>query len=245
METIQMLGFTAFIVASFVLGTRLVLLWRRTGQIVELAMGLSFLMGGGLGYATWFAYSLVMRAGNPDGRAHAIAVVALALTCLGAFTNATGIRWAFRASDARARVLLWVFAVLMAAGWLQTLRNDSGREHWTFWLAMLTACASYVWSSAECLRLFVVLRKRARFGLAAPHLPDRARLWSIAFGAVVVMIASSFTARLVLGPNVMPPPAVSTFQSLCGMVCASAIWLGFFPPAAYRRHFERRAAGAA
>jgi hypothetical protein len=102
---------------------------------------------------------------------------------------------------------------------------------------MLTAGATYAWSMSECIRLSVLLRKRARFGLAPAHLADRARLWAIAFGAVVLMVLSSFVARLVYGANVMPPSWVSTFQSLCGLVCAAAIWLGFFPPAFYRRRF--------
>ena len=237
MQAIQMLGFGAFIAASLVLGVRLLLLWRRTREVPELAMGLSFLMGGALGYSGWFVYSLLQIEDGSAAILHNVAVAALALTCLGAITIAAGIRAAFRPGDARAQALLLTLVALMAAGWVDTLRNTSGQEHWQFWMAMLSAGAAYVWSSAECWRLFVVLGKRARFGLAAPHLADRARLWAIAFGAVVVMILSSFANRLVLGPGVMAPAWVSTFQSLCGLACAASIWFGFFPPAFYRRRF--------
>lgn len=241
MQLVQTLGFGAFIAASFVLGVRLLLLWRRTGEVPELAMGTSFLVGGALGYSAWFAYTLVAL-GALEGDLHVLASAGLGLTCLGAATQAAGIRAAFRPGDRRATALVSVFVVLMAAGWIEVTRHPAGEAGWWFWLAMLTAGASYLWSSAECLRLHVVLRKRVRFGLAAPHLADRARLWAVAFGAVVMMVVVSFAARLVLGHGVMPPPWVSTLQSLCGLVCAGAIWLGFFPPASYRRRF---AAGGA
>ncbi|HKJ24421.1 MAG TPA: hypothetical protein VKB65_06335 [Myxococcota bacterium] len=237
MQIVQMLGFSAFIATAWVLGGRLLLLWRRTREVPELAMGLSFLVGGALGYSCWFVYSLV-RMGRVPGDPHDVATVGLALSCLGALTNAAGIRAAFRPGDSRALGLLVVFAALMAIGWGDTFRNASGHERWTFWLAMGTAGASYLWSTGECLRLYVVLGKRARFGLASPLLVDRARLWTVAFAAVVAMVASSLAARAVFGPDGMPPAWVSTFQSLCGLACAAAIWFGFFPPAFYRRRFE-------
>jgi hypothetical protein len=243
-QLVQMFGFSAFIATALVLGGRLLWLWRRTREVPELAMGLSFLLGGALGYSAWFVYSLV-RLGNLPGEPHAWAVVGLGLSCVGALTNAAGIRAAFRPGDGRAAALLVVFALLMTAGWVDTLRNTGELEPWTFWLAMGTAGASYLWSASECFRLFVVLRKRARFGLATPLLADRARLWTVAFGAVVLMVASSVAARGALGPGVMPPPWVSTFQSLCGLACAAAIWFGFFPPEFYRRRFERTPESAA
>ena len=237
MQLVQMLGFSAFIATSLVLGVRLLLLWRRTGEVPEFAMGLSFLLGGAFGYAAWFVYSLVLM-GNLSGDPHTIAVVGLALTCLGAFTNAAGIRAAFRPGDSRARLLLLAFAAVMAIGWVDTLFNTSGQEHWLFWLSMGGAGATYLWSTSECVRLYSLLRKRARFGLAPAHLADRARLWAMAFGAVVAMVSSSILARLVMGPGEMAPVWVSTFQSLCGLACATSIWFGFFPPAFYRRRFE-------
>jgi len=237
MQIVQMLGFSAFIATALVLSGRLLLLWRRTREVPELAMGLCFLIGGAIGYSCWFAYSLV-RMGRIPGDPHAYATVGLALSCLGALTNAFGIRAAFRPGDSRALGLLVAFAVLMAIGWGDTLRNASGYERWTFWLAMGTAGASYLWSASECFRLYVVLGKRARFGLASPLLVDRARLWTVAFGAVVLMVGSSLAARGVYGPDAMPPAWVSTFQSLCGLACAAAIWFGFFPPESYRRRFE-------
>lgn len=244
MQIVQMFGFSALIATSLVLGGRLLLLWRRTHEIPEAAMGLSFLLGGAFGYAAWFAYSLV-RMGRIPGDPHDFAVVGLALSCLGALTNATGIRAAFRPGNGRALGLLVVFAVMMAIGWGDTLRNTSGHERRSFWLAMGTAGASYLWSAAECLRLYVLLGKRARFGLASPLLVDRARLWTVAFGAIVLMVGSSLAARGVYGPDVMPPAWVSTFQSLCGLGCAAAIWFGFFPPEFYRRRFEDQSEAAA
>jgi len=230
-----MLGFGAFIAASFVLGVRLLRLWRRTGQIPEGAMGLSFLLGGGLGYSAWFAYAVLRAGGAEPAEIRAVAVAGLGLSCLGALTNAVGIRAAFRPGDRRATALLAGLGLLMLFGWGDTLRNASAQDRWPFWLAMGAAGAAYLWTTGECLRLHVVLRRRARFGLAAPHLAERALLCTVAFGAVVVMVASSLVARGVLGANVVPPAWVSTGQSLCGLVCAAAIWLGFFPPAFYRR----------
>ncbi len=237
MALLQSLGFGSFILVSFVLAIRLLLLWRRTGEIAELAIGTSFLTGGGLGYGMWFVFTLAARQETAPETLHTLASIALGLTCLGALVNAAGVWRIFRAEDLRAALLVGTFTVLCLAGWLSYVVAPVGETLPRFYATLLTAGATYLWTTAECIRLHVVLAKRARIGLVSPHLADRARLWAIAYAAVTVMIGSSFVAYLVLGPNVASP-AVSSFQSLCGLVCAAHVWLGFFPPEFYLRRFE-------
>lgn len=244
MGSVQLLGYAAFIAASAVLSTRLLLLWRRTRELPELAIGLAFLLAGALGYASWFVSALTYR-GVIEGDHITFRVLGLGLTCLGGLANAAGIAAAFRPGALRARILLGVLAALMTIGWLDTWMQWAEIMRWTFWLAMTGAAASFLWSASECFRLHVLLRKRVRFGLSSPLIADRALLWTVAFGAVVLMIGSAIVSRVVLGADATAPDWVPTLRSVFGLVCAAAIWLGFFPPAFYRRRFEGEPEAAA
>lgn len=243
METIQMLGFGSFIAASFVLGVRLLLLWRRTGEPPELMMGASFLVGGGLGYSAWFGRTLYRMGGATMDEAHLLGIVAQALTCAGALTIAIGTRLIFRPAEARALAFVGLLATGMLSGLAVYAWLPAEGGNGAFWVSMWSVGAAYGWAAFECLRLHDVLRKRARVGLASPLLADRARLWAFAFGAVLCMVTISFLEFIVSG-NDGGSAWVSTLQSMFGLVCAGAIWLGFFPPAAYRERFATRGPAA-
>jgi hypothetical protein len=60
MAVVQLAGYVAFIVASLVLGTRLVWLWRRTREWLELVIGAAFWLAGGLGYMAWLALGVLI-----------------------------------------------------------------------------------------------------------------------------------------------------------------------------------------
>ena len=63
METLRWIGFGAFFVPSLVIGIRLLLLARRTGQIPELLIGIAVLGVGPLGYGfSILAFATARRA---------------------------------------------------------------------------------------------------------------------------------------------------------------------------------------
>lgn len=238
MALLQLLGFSAFILASLVLGTRLLLLWRQTREVPELVMGSSFLTGGGLGYSAWFLLALLRQGGASVEDTHWVGVAGLALTCTGALTIAKGAQLVFCPEHGPSRWLVAGFGLSMAAGLTGYAVLPQEERFYLFWLALLTAGASYSWVTAECFQLHRLLQKRSRFGLASPLLVDRARLWGLAFASVVAMIAVGYVNYLVHCSSDPGPAWVSTLQSSFGLLCAGSIWLGFFPPAFYRRRFS-------
>ena len=60
-EILGVIGFGSFLAVSLAVGTRLLLLARRTRRLPELAMGLNFLLAGFIGYALLVAAGLGAR----------------------------------------------------------------------------------------------------------------------------------------------------------------------------------------
>jgi hypothetical protein len=83
------------------------------------------------------------------------------------------------------------------------------------------------------------MRKRVRVGLLEAAVADRVRLWGVGSGAACGMAAYGLVTRLAIGPVV--PDVHRVLSSALGLVAAVAIWLAFFPPAAYRRRLARSA----
>ena len=87
MAIVQLAGYAAFIVASVVLGTRLLLLWRRTREWPELTVGASFWLGGVLGYSAWLVLG-ILSAGEVDPETvKRVATIGLGFTVLGAMSS--------------------------------------------------------------------------------------------------------------------------------------------------------------
>jgi hypothetical protein len=248
MGWIQIVGYGAFILASAVLGVRLLLLWRRTGEVPEGVLGASFLAGGVLGYAAMFVASYQVAAGRPPEQVHPYTLAGVAGACTASCLIARGSHLVFRPGQGWAAFLAIALAVSMVgllgvfARW--PLDDVVGRSR-LLWATFMTASLSYTWATFECFQLHDVLAKRARVGLASPLLADRARLWGFAFGSVVLMYWVPFVDYLVHDPMMAARPWTQTVSSLFGLTCAAAIWLGFFPPAFYRRRFASTSAGTA
>lgn len=244
METLQMLAYAAYIGASGLLGARLLLQWRRTRQAPELSLGLGFLLAGGAGYAGWAALAILeARSGPSPVTWHAVATVALALTCLGAFALSVGVGVIFRPNAFWPRALAAGLGLSMIAGWtLYALGDNPGRDALSFWVAFGTTGLVYLWTSVEAAVLFGVLRRRAVLGLASPLIASRALLWAVACALSGVMVGTSILQHFVLAANVLSAP-FAIFQSAFGLLGAVSIWLGFFPPEVWRR-CVLRAAGA-
>ncbi|MGH0032934.1 MAG: hypothetical protein ACQGVC_24340 [Myxococcota bacterium] len=232
MAILQLFGQGTFIVASLVLGTRLLLLWRRTKEVPELTIGLAFLVGGGIGYLAWFAMAIAAMKGAGPGTLHAITSAGLGLSCVGALFNGVGVARIFRPGTRWPVAFLLAIGAVMAGGWGVHLGKEALGSS-SFWVAMLACAPVYAWAGIEAYGLARTLGKRARIGLADPVVVNRLNQWSASSAAVVLMIAVSFVSRLLYGP--LLPPWVSFANAVLGLVAATTIWLGFFPPRALVR----------
>jgi hypothetical protein len=237
MVLLQLIGQGAFIVASIALGTKLLLLWRRTGEVPELTLGLSFVVGGGLGYLAWFALAVVGAQGGGIAAFHSVALFGLACTCAGAICNGIGVARIYRADARWPLIGVGAIAIGMTLAWLDYWNVPIGTTTNSFWVAILLATPIYAWGAYEAIALASTLHKRAKLGMADPVVVNRLAWWGGAAITTVAMFAVSFGSRMTHGP--MPPAWVAVVNALLGLVAALGIWLAFFPPRRLRERLMR------
>jgi hypothetical protein len=249
MEHLRWIGFGAFFASSLVIGTRLLLLARRTGQIPELLIGIAVIGIGPLGYG------LSILAFATSGYATILSATLRGSGFLAVFIGAAAqylfVWYVFRRQARWSRSAVHLAIALLALSYVgdileNGLVNRTAGGGW-FWIGMSLRLLVMAWSSLESLAYWGRMRRRLRLGLADPVVTNRFFLWGAGSGAaflgsallVVVMIFSGFSAREI--------PIVNLIVSLHGLVAAVAMWLAFQPPASYLRFVEarsRRCAGA-
>jgi hypothetical protein len=242
MALVQLAGYVAFIVASLVLGFRLIALWRRTREWPELTIGCAFLLGGACGFVAWLALGILIGAGAPAPTIKLVAISGLAASVLGTLGNGVGTTLIFRPRALWARAFVATSALVMfgcLTAYAIAPAEDSGR---IFWLTILLTVPLYAWGGFESITLSRMLRKRARLGLADPLVANRMMLFGVSSVAVVVSIGFGYAAQIAYG--LTPPPWTGAAGSSALLVGAGAIWLGFFPPEGYRTRVINAIAGS-
>jgi hypothetical protein len=234
---IQLIGQGAFIVASLALAARLLLRWRQTREVPEFAIGVSFLLGGGLGYLSWFALAVGVLQGFAPAVLHGIVLFGLACTCLGALALGAGLARIYRPSEHWPIPCLGAVALVMLASWFALAASPPGGDGLAFWVGLLAAAPIYAWGALESFMLSRLLARRSRLGLADPLVAHRSAQWGVSCTGVVVMISLSFVSSIVQGPALSE--WVVALVAGCGLVSAAAIWLGFFPPLVLRERLAR------
>jgi hypothetical protein len=226
-ERLALAGYVACIAASFAVGGRLLLLWRRTGQTPELAIGVALFAGGGLGYGLAMA-AYALRVFPSPWAAGAETLGAFA-SHVGAASLALALRHIFRPDAAWARTLQLsltvAIALAFAARFVEPLAFPP--PGFVFWPYVLLGAACYAWSCIESLHYHAMMRRRMRIGLAEPLLARRFLLWGIAGLAAVGMHVAAMASRLAYA-GAMPTWMLGLVTAL-GLVAAAGIWLAFFP----------------
>lgn len=234
-EILGAIGMVAFLISSATIGVRLLLLYRRTGQIPELALAIGFLVGGVLGYAPETVF-LSLDLVSPELEASgllvtqlAIRTAALSLLFFTYFVFRPGVVWA------RGGVAL-LFGLLMLSWWMfpqtQTYAKTTADQ---LWYNVFTVARSVCigWGAVESFVYYSKLKRRAEIGLSDPILTHRFLMWGIGLSAMTLLMASTLLAAWV-GVD----PTVSGWvllESTTGMLGAITLWLTFFPSQAYRR----------
>jgi len=231
MALLALFGICAFALSSGIVGIRLLLLSLRTGRMPERLIGLSLLLAGGLGSGGLIAAGLA-----DEPRALILAIAMLSVDCgiaaLGAFT------WlVFRPTRLGATLVAVCVALLFAS-----LITDRIAGHFLGVPRTAFSMASdyagrlgiYTWASYESLRQWVLARRRVRLGLSEPLVANRFLLWGVAALAALGIWLHSLWREL---HRVADQTELYLVVTVLGGICALAIWLGFFPPRAYRARF--------
>jgi hypothetical protein len=238
MASLLGLGVVVMIAADAVVGSRLLLLARRTRRLPEFALGSSVLLLGGVGYP------LAIAARQGLGGAEAatgLLAAALAMQNLAGFAMAVAVWCTFRPGSAAARWATALLASMLLASWLgQALFAGfppAAGGSASYWLGFAGRVLPFLWSAAESWRYYGLLRKRLAIGLAEPVVTDRFRLWAICSSAVTLAFGA-FAFAALQGLDVSSEPGVLAVTSLAGLVSGVTLWLAFLAPHWYLRRFE-------
>jgi len=247
-SSLYVFGTVAFAVAATVIGIRLLLLSRRTGQAAERNLGLGLGLTGGLGYGpmvlSFVAQNAIrMQGGEPPAFLallvwagwilHNIGFTFMLFFIRGVFRPEAG--WA-KAMVAIASVWLWVgWAIYAYQGGLRDGLPTSG-----YWIAFAMIGGYPIWGIVESFRYWRLMKRRLELGLADPIVTNRFLLWFLAtlcgMGSIWVVNIPSLAGGT---SNVSEVTALTVTclmgTAILGLTTISFYWLTFFPPSWYRK----------
>lgn len=240
-----------FVLATSVVGVRLLALARRSRQLPELLIGSGFALVGLVGYplamasgfgrgtvaeiqlGLWFAGILLMNAG---------------LSCLWVFT--ARVFRPERASALALAALLTAIGLASAFGSLAALRS-APPDALSFrvaplWSALgqLSSAGGFAWIGIESWLQLAMARRRQTLGLADAVVANRFLLW-VVFSASTLGMNVANSGALVAGVSSVENVPVQAAMALLGLSASACMYLAFLPPAAYRRWLGSAAARAA
>lgn len=252
--SLYLISTLVFGLVAGVIGVRLLLLSRRTGQTAERWLGGGLLCTAALGY-TPMIIALSLRQANPDaaGWLDAVTIAGWVVHNLGVVCMLTFVVKVFRANSAWARGLAFAMGAVLWVGWglyVQQGGIATGRPTAGYWIAFATIGTYPFWSAFEAFRYHGLMRRRLALGMADAVVVDRFRLWGV---ASLCAVASIWIVNI---PTFMGLEAgsarISNVSSVClvvtaafGIATVGAYWLTFFPPAWYRARLAGGSAPAA
>ena len=227
-----------FIAVGFAVGLRLMALYRRTGGLAELTLGLGLFLIVGIGYPLVLVALVAAQASLGTG-ARALMIASSALMSIG-WAGVWVFTWrVFRPDSTPARLLAWAaIAGLGLVFGARAVRVATAPDLAALEIVgvgtlgiPLLAMGSYVWTALESFRYAVAMRRRAALGLGDAVVANRFLLW----GMVGVFSMLSLTPSLVRQAQGVAAlePLSQLLSALAGLGCAASLYLAFLPPKAY------------
>lgn len=235
----------AFAVIALAVGTRLLLLSRRTGEVPERLLGLGLMLTASFGYGLMI-FALIGRQSAADPTAFgwsAISACGWALHDVGVVCQLAFVVAVFRPDERWARILACAMAALLwfslvGFGATGGFLGGSSLSNW-YWSGMVVIGTYQAWMAFESFRYWGMMRRRTRLGLADPLVANRFLLWGIAalcaLAAIWTVNVPAFAGVALGSKQGVGLQAVSMFlASLFGTSTVATYWFTFFPPAWYR-----------
>lgn len=239
-----MLGFVSasillYTITSLFVGTRLLMLARRTRGIPEFVVGMGFLLVGGSGYplSAISGYG-VKTVGEVLFPAYAAGHV---VTILGIFCFVLFTWKSFRPQAGWARALVMVTGIglftigsgciLTFAGSDPSLPSHLAAHGWNT-AGYPFFSVPFAWSAIEAQLAFRASRRREAIGLGDPVVTNRFLLWSLFAFVALAMVAGNLFAQL------SGQPVFASFVALLAtgvgsIITSAALYLAFAPPTRY------------
>ena len=239
---IAAIGGGSFVLTSWVLGPRLMLLSRRTGESPEFLIGLGLFLMAALGYPLLALSQMLVDA------PHATRMTLLVASCLAGAVGQCSVtlftRRVFRPDSAWATVLMvtilvsypLAFAVHAGSPGLETLLVDKNGP-WR--ITLYVTLVNIGWAGLESLNYWQAARKRVAIGLADPVVTNRIGLWALGIlsAAAISLITIVLQALGIPSGGANGLATQGILVGLLGAVCSVSLWLAFLPPRWYTRRF--------
>ena len=237
MQAFAGLSLLAIGIVTLTVGVRLLLVWRRTRQLPELAFGIGF-VSGSLGSAlAQIGQRLLWK--DAGAVATALNAACFTLQVVGTIFLFVVIWRVFRPNRLWAQNLCWTAAVVLGVSLGLRLESGELAEARIETSGMLVFFASrlflFAWSSFESFRYHAMLKRRLALGLADPLAAQQIFFWGLAgvatWGVMAVITGTIFVLHR---HPVEYGPSMGAITALC-LVLSVTMWWAFFPPAFMRR----------
>jgi hypothetical protein len=240
MQSFAALSMVFVTVLTLVVGTRLVVMARRTRELPELLFGISFLTGGLGSAGAQLGQRLLWN--EPGAMASAMNILCGGLVSLGGVMLFVVVWRVFR-PDSRAAafasavgmaLLGLSFAIRIADGSLADARLDG------VGLLLLLGCrlVAFSWNAVEALSYYAQLRRRMALGLADPVASAQILLWGVSGLAMMGTSGLIIGSIFVLGEHPLQVPSITAGIVATVCITSFSMWCAFFPPMAMRRLLE-------
>jgi hypothetical protein len=248
-ELLGAIGGGAFVLASLIVGARLLALAARTREVPEAVLGYALFTMGGVGYPIVTAARL--GTAMTDETRIALGLAGLLLMWTGEVAVCLFNWRVFRPHEAWAGVLTAAIAAglggllvaqAMGRGFAPAALRNEGLLHHLF---LLGQGLPLLWAALESAGAYAMMRRREALGLGDPVVTDRLRLWSLALVASFVINFVTSIAALVFGVDLASTVGGALFIGPVGLAAATAVWFAFFAPASYHARVRARAAAGA
>jgi hypothetical protein len=224
---VQLLAALFFAIA----GSRLIRLSRRTREKPELLLGLCFALTGAA-YLGWVLPILVAL----GPMAPVSDLTAWIVYCIGVVPYLLFTRLVFRPQSRWAHGI--VIGCVVALAFSTTVLALSGERYpgldnplyWIQWLGYTAPCVWVTFEAILCRRNAV---RRSRIGLADPIVMNRYLLLAIFGGFQTLACLSDIVLTIDFASNREVSGSADFLLGGCELAGIVALWLAFFPPAAY------------
>ncbi len=239
MQVLAGISFATVLICTWLVGTRLLALARRTRGLPEASLGAMLLSLIGVGYPL----AILAQAESVFGltASKAIQFASNASIDLGMALPLIFTTYVFRPDSRAARAacyggVFWL-AVHLGATLVITVQLERMADaitavgHWAQ-IPLTIGFLGFAWSGLESLRYRFLLVRRARLGLADPVVANRMALWGV-MGLVTAGGALANSLFLLLAIDVVGDPMALAVTSCTGIAQAALLYLAFLPPRSY------------
>jgi hypothetical protein len=250
MQALSGLSLLLFVATTAIVGVRMLLLARRTGERPEFLMGAGMALVGGIGYPGGIISRFGL--GSVGEMSFPIWFISTACTQVGialiyAFT------WqVFRAKVTWAKVLVVAGVGSMAAGLagmahaLATAPSTADSALVTrgpIFIGMVGYAGCFLWTALEGFHHHRMALCRLALGLTDPIVANRFFLWGF-FGLMASALTAISAVIAVLGGKPSGTPITMLPMGVLGAAAATAMYLAFFSPAWYVGWLQSQASNA-